>query len=118
MSNTATRQIQIVYSGDVVGTQTFDATDNVLSPSVVQIVSLAPGANTITVPSDGVAVPTAATIVFPSTNTNLVTLKGVTGDTGVKLHPTDPLTVSLDPTQTSFVLTAADTVAGVRILWT
>jgi hypothetical protein len=118
MATTATRQIEIVLSGDVVGTQTYDAIDNVLSPAVEQIATLAPGANTLTKPSDGISVVTAVTIRFPSTNTNLVTLKGVSGDTGIKLHPTDPLTISLDPTATGIVLTAADTVNGVRLLWT
>jgi hypothetical protein len=61
------------------------------------------GANTITVPTGA----TAVVIQPPSGNTILVTFKGVTGDTGVPLHKTQPTVIALDSTATSFVLTAA-----------
>jgi hypothetical protein len=57
------------------------------------------------------------TILPPTGNTTNITLKGVTGDTGIQLHDTDPSTISLDPAVTSFVLTAAAQITGVRLYW-
>jgi hypothetical protein len=59
-------------------------------------------ANTITVPS---GTPTTCIIQPPSTNTLTTTLKGVSGDTGVAIHKTQPTFISLDPSVTSFVIT-------------
>jgi hypothetical protein len=47
----------------------------------------------------------------------LITLKGISGDTGVELHLTDPCTISLNSTTNTFVLTAASQLAGVRLIW-
>jgi hypothetical protein len=64
---------------------------------------LASGANTINVPTGA----TYAIIQPPTGNSIAVTLKGVTGDTGVKLHLTAPTCIAIDPTTATFVLTAA-----------
>jgi hypothetical protein len=116
MSATAKRSTTITYSGDVGGTQELDAADNTDSPAQVQIVTLAIGANTITVPGGGTT-PTCCTIVKPSDNTTSITLKGVTGDTGIRLHDTDPDSISIDDSVTTFVLTAAAEIIGVRLYW-
>jgi hypothetical protein len=47
----------------------------------------------------------------------LITLKGVTGDTGVPLHLTDYTMIAVDTSITSFCLTAAATITGVRLIW-
>lgn len=112
----ARRRILITYSGDVDGEQQLDAADNADSPAMVELKTLAIGANTITVPTAG-TVPTAVTIVPPTDNTTSLTLKGVTGDTGVRLHDTDPTTIALDDSVTSFCLTAAAEIIGVRLYW-
>ena len=91
--STSTRKVTIVYSGDVDGTQEINAASNADSPAAVEIVTLASGSNTITVPTSG-TVPTAVTIVPPTDNTTSITLKGVTGDT-----------------------TAGGVVTGVRLYW-
>jgi hypothetical protein len=114
--STSTRKTTIVYSGDVDGTQELVAADNADSPAMVELKTLALGANTITVPTSGTT-PTAVTIVPPSDNTTSITLKGVTGDTGVRIHNTDPTTIALHSGVASFVLTAAAEVTGVRLYW-
>ncbi len=111
----ALRTTTITFTGDVSGTQT-ETADNANSPGVVELKTLASGANTITVPSGG-STPQACTIVKPSGNTVTLLLKKVTGDTGILLHLTDSDTISLDSTVTSFVLTASATLTGLRLVW-
>lgn len=116
MAVTATRTTTIVYSGDVIGTETLSAAANAASPGSVEIKSLSSGANTITVPTGGATV-VACTIVPPTANTTSITVKGVTGDTGVRIHNTDPTSLSIDSSVTSFVLTAGGAITGVRLFW-
>lgn len=116
MAVTAKRSISTVYSGDVVGTQAVAAADNTVSPGVVELKTLALGANTITAPTGG-ATAKAVTIVPPAGNLVQLTLKGVTGDTGVLLHLTDPTSIALAPAQTTFVLNAGAICTGVRLIW-
>ncbi len=116
MSVTATRVTTITYSGDVVGTETISAASNAASPGSIEIKTLASGANTITVPTGGATV-TACTILPPTGNTTNITLKGVTGDTGVQLHDSDPSSISLDPATANFCVTAAAQIIGVRFYW-
>lgn len=118
MAVQSTRKTVITLTGDVAGTQTIEAATNVASPGSIEIVSLASGANTINVPAPTGITPTACTIVPPAGNTTSITLKGVTGDTGIQLHNTDPSSVALDDSVTSFVLTAGAAIEGVRIFWT
>lgn len=117
MAVSSTRTIAIVYTGDVVGSEAPAAATNTASPGQIQIITLASGNNTITVPSGG-STPVACTIVKPSTNTTAITLKGVTGDTGIRLHDTDPDVVSINSSVTSFVLNAGAEIIGVRLFWT
>lgn len=116
MAATSNRTSTITFGGDVVSSHTVTAAQNTDSPASVEIKTLASGANTITVPTGG-TVPTACTIVPPVANTTNITLKGVTGDTGIQLHDSDPSTISLDSTVTSFVLTAAAQITDVRLYW-
>ncbi len=116
MSVTAVRSQTITYSGDVSGTETVSAASNAASPGSVEIKTLSAGANTITVPTGGTT-PTAVTVLPPVGNTNLITLKGIAGDTGVALHKTDPTTIALDSTVTTFVLNAAAQITGARFYW-
>jgi hypothetical protein len=113
---TSTRKTTIVFSGAVDGTQEISASDNTSSPAAVELKTLSSGANTITVPTAGMT-PTAVTIVPPGDNEESITFKGVSGDTGVRLHDTDPTTIALDSSVTTFVLTAGGTIAGLRLFW-
>ena len=116
MAVTSTRSTTIGFSGDVVGTTTLSAASNATSPGSTEIKTLASGFNTITVPTGGATV-TAVTISPPSSNTQSITLKGVTGDTGIRIHNTDPTTVAIHSTVTSIGLTAGAEVTGVRFYW-
>lgn len=117
MSSTSNRTINLAFTGDHVASPVVAAGPNASSPAGIQApVTLASGANTITVPTGGTT-PTAVTIMKPAGNTVLITLKGVTGDTGVPLHKTDPDSISLDSTTATFVLTAASQIIGVTLIW-
>jgi hypothetical protein len=113
MAVNATRQVNIVYTGDVAGSESLDAAANASSPGQIQIIALASGANTITPPAGA----TAVTIKPPSGNAVTLTLKGVTGDTGVGLHLTDPTSIALASAASTFCLTTSNTVT-VRFFWT
>src|SRR2546426_11360173 len=64
-----------------------------------QLLTLASGANTITVPTGtGMPAPTGCVIVLPSANTIVTTLKGVTGDTGIALGKVTTQLLTWDPT--------------------
>lgn len=116
MASAARRRILITYSGEVDGEQQIDAADNADSPASVEVKTLSSGLNTITVPTGG-TVPTAVTIVPPADNTASITLKGVTGDTGVRIHDTDPTTIGLHSGVTTFVLTTGAIITGIRLYW-
>lgn len=115
MAVASARTQTITYTGDVTGTESVAAAANVASPGSITIHTLALGANTITIPVGATC--TAATIVPPSGNLQTLTLKGVTGDTGVPLHLTDPTTLALPSTSTTFVLTAGGVITALRIYW-
>lgn len=87
--------------------------ENDASPVYVQQLDLSSGNNSITIPTGAAGV----IIKLPTTNTTLVTLKGVNGDTGIKLHKTAPTALIVDSTQTTFVLSAAAGITGVRLIW-
>ena len=112
MAVTATRSVTIQFSGDVSAANTFAAANNTSSPAGIELQTLASGANTITPPSGA----KACTIVPPFGNLVTITLKGVTGDTGVVLHLTDPSSIGLNSAVSTFCLTASDTVT-VRLIW-
>lgn len=116
MATNATRATTIVYSGDVVGSEILSAAANAASAGSIEIKTLSSGANTITIPTGG-TVPTAVVIVPPAGNVVTLTLKGVTGDTGVPLHLTDPTTIAFPSASTTFVLTTNATLTGIRFYW-
>lgn len=117
MATTATRTITIVYSGDTIGTQSLAAASNTTSPGAVTIQTLASGFNTITLPSTTGVVVKSVTILPPASNTQTMVLKGVTGDTGVGLHLTDPSTIALASTVTTIGITAGAEITNVKFFW-
>jgi hypothetical protein len=112
--------VSVTFTGDVVGTDAFNAAANAVSPGQIQILSLSTGANTVTVPAisgpAGTVTPTACTLVPSVGNTVVLTLKGVSGDTGIRLHNTDPSSLALDSSVATFVINAS-AAAAVRALW-
>jgi hypothetical protein len=117
MAVSSNRTVTVALTGDVTYSQSFSAAANSASPGQNDIVTLASGANTITPPTGGTT-PKAVTIIPPVGNVNTITLKGITGDTGVVLHKTDPAVISLNSPTSTFVLTASAEIAGVRLIWT
>ena len=116
MAVTANRSTVVVFAGDTVGTQTHEAAENIASPGAIWNAQLASGNNSIAVPAGG-AVCTAVTIIPPEGNTVALTLKGVNGDTGIRLHLTDPSVIAVDTSVVAFVLYAANSLNGVRLIW-
>lgn len=116
MAITAVRATTISFTGDLTAVVPANAANNALSPGKTDIVTLASGANTITPPTGG-STPVACTIIPPAGNLETITLKGVTGDTGVVLHKTDPSTIALNSPTNTFVLTASALITGVRLIW-
>jgi hypothetical protein len=113
MAVTSQRSIATVFTVDVVANNTTSAANNASSPGQIELKALSTGDNTITKPTGA----TACTIIMPANNTVLVTLKGINGDTGIPLHKTDPTSIGLDSTSSTFVLNAASSVS-VRLIWT
>jgi len=116
MATSSTRKVTIGFSGSFGGTNTYQAGANTDSPGEHEYKTLAMGANTITPPGGG-SVLTGVTIVPPAGNTDTITLKGITGDTGVVLHLTDPTSIGLNSPTNTFVLTAAAEIIGVQLIW-
>jgi hypothetical protein len=120
---TARRTTTIVFSGDVDGTQELFAAANASSPAVIELKVLegadsvdpvVGGNTTIDVPAGA----TAVTILPPADNVKALRLKGVDGDTGIRLHDTDPTTIALDDGVTSFVLQVGNiSDLTVRLYW-
>lgn len=85
----------------------------------VQFYQLASGANDVTVPT--IIVPTGVIIKLADTNTATVTLKGVTGDTGVKIGKTGFILLTWDtaspPTTFCLSSSAAQTGLDTAIYW-
>lgn len=78
----------------------------------LRVVDLSSGANTITLPTGT----TAVLIIPPDDNTETITLKGVTGDTGIIVQPDKPSLLPIDQSaDPTFVITAGAAIAGVRI---
>ena len=116
MATTATRSTTITYSGDVVGAQVLSAASNAASPGSIEIKTLANGFNSMTVPTGGATV-TACTIVPPSGNATSITIKGITGDTGIRIHNTDPTTIAIDSSVTAIGVTVGAQIVGVKFFW-
>ena len=117
MASASARSVTLTSTGDYAFNQVFSAAANANSPSQSDLVSWASGFNLITPPAGGSA-PKALTIIPPAGNAVTLTLKGVTGDTGVLLHPTDPTTIALGSTSATFGITTSNVLAGVRLIWT
>lgn len=112
MAVTSNRKITIQFSSDVTYSQEFSAAASATSPGQVQTVSLASGLNTITPPVGAKAV----TIIPPAGNVVTITLKGVTGDTGVPLALIDPTSLGL-ASAAAFVLTTSGIIVGLRLIY-
>jgi hypothetical protein len=85
---------------------------NATSVADVAMVTLLNGANTIGIPTGAVG---CFFVPYPS-NVQTLTLKGVTGDTGVPLHVTNPIVISFGGGNT-FVITAGGNTGGISYFY-
>jgi hypothetical protein len=119
---TATVTLQAFF--DFLQGQTGEAVNfslfNPESPCTVQAINLVSGANTISA-SNCPQIATAAGLFImpPPGNGTTLTLKGVTGDTGIPIAFTGaPSFISFaNPPPTSFVITANTTLTGLMLAW-
>lgn len=120
MAINGTVTINLSFSGDLIGSFTQTSPIGFINPAAAGLEQTftftGAGANTVTVPAQG-AIPNAVIIIPPPGNTQGITFKGVTGDTGVLMHPTYPSVFTLGSGVTSFVLTVAGTVTGIKFIW-
>lgn len=116
MPTASARTQTITFTGDFTATLSLPAGSNPASPGMSELKSLASGANTITIPTGG-ATCVSVTLIPPAGNTVVLTLKGIAGDSGIVLHPTDPTTIAIAPAVASFVLDASAALTGIRLVW-
>jgi hypothetical protein len=113
MAITAKRINVIDFSGDVVLTDQFPAADNTTSPGVIDLTNLNSGFNSIAVKTNSRAV----LILPPLGNAVTMTLKGITGDTGINIHPTDPTAIALATGQATIGISCGSAITGMRLVW-
>ena len=114
MATTSNVTIQVSMSGDVVAQASPAATANTSAPGELRTITLANGFSTITPPTGA----TGAVLIPPSANTTSITFKGVTGDTGYRLHNTNPSFITLNAASATFGLTVGAEITSFRIIWT
>lgn len=113
MSITSQRSVIVQWTGDIEYAQQFDAASVSTGSGQNQLVNLASGNNSITIPANAVAV----TIIPPAANTTAIAAKAINADSnGLLLHLTDPTTIGLGSGAT-LVLNAAASLSGVRLIW-
>jgi len=96
------------FSGPIFNLATVNGTG--IAPGSI---TLAAGANTVTVPATAVGV----TIVPPAGSANAKTLKGIAGDTGILLNPAVPTSLAFTAAGVAtFVINSAGT-ETVALLW-
>lgn len=114
MAAAAVVAMNATLTGLPTGTKTVAIPVTVATPvDASQVFTTLSGANTITPPVGA----TAVCIIPPSGNVTSITLKGVTGDTGVPLSLTNPTWLSLVASPGTFVLTTGGIIVGVELFY-
>lgn len=115
---TITLQAAINVDSDLASVLSF-AMFNANSPCTPQLLDLISGANTISATNcPALAQCGAVVIAPPAGNIVTLTLKGVTGDTGIALSLSAPTLLQFATTPpTSFVITTNNTITGMRLFW-
>ena len=110
----STVSLTFSYGGNTPGTVLSFTVTNPYSVLYDELKTLASGANTIAVPDKAGGV----WIVPPASNAVAMTLKGVTGDTGISLHLTSPTFITFAvATSRTFCLTAGATLTDIKFVW-
>ena len=111
-------QSQLTISGNfsnAIGQVGINFPIQVVNPvNQIQAISLASGLNTITIPTGT----TFILVVLPTGNATSVTLKGVTGDTGIPIIPAGGAVLFTPaPADTTFVLTAGGAITPLTTIY-
>jgi len=114
MAVSTTYSVAVQSTGDITYTQTFTSAANASGSGDIDLQTLASGANTITPPNSSSK---GCLFIPPSGNVVVLTLKGVTGDTGILIHLTNPTLITVASGSTTFVINAASSVTGCRFIW-
>ena len=119
MSITSNITVTITQTGDIEANYSSEAVPNTAASGAISNLVLTSGTNTVTCPSTTVFQVRAALIKPPDDNTATITLKGVSGDTGILINPVNPTLLTFDTTATttSFVLVASTTINAVQVIW-
>lgn len=118
MATTSSHSITVTFTGDVQAVEPVSVANNAVSPGQPGVyVNLSSGNNTVNTPTAGGATPVGCWVIPPAGNATQITLKGVNADTGIALHLTNAAFVSLASGVSSFVLNAASSITGVRLIW-
>lgn len=112
MATTGVINISGNMTGGASGQRTFSTSIPITAGvDATQVISLSSGANTVTVPTGAtVCVIWGPNATNPQPNpasTVTLTLKGVTGDTGISLSAAYPVVIPFGTTPASFVITAS-----------
>lgn len=114
MAVTGTIYLTGTLAGEPEGSSEISLSWGITAGASQSVTGLASGANTISVPTS--PVPTVVIIIPPTDNTETITYKGVSGDTGTQLSKTRPTVIAWE-TGSSFVLTAGAAIAGLKVLF-
>jgi hypothetical protein len=114
MANAANLELIITMTGMASGGTKIDDTVVTSALALKDIISLSTGFNAVSVPPGA----THMTIYPPAANTNSLTLKGITGDTGIALSKTTLTCLSLDTGVTTVGLTTSPAGFTVEVTWT
>lgn len=89
------------------------------SPAVVQVLNLVSGATTINATNCPALANAGGVVLIPPVgNTQAITLKGASGDTGIALSKVAPTMIAFDVAPpTSFVLTTGGAITGFKLAW-
>jgi hypothetical protein len=118
VSITAAVTNHIKFSGDQSSEVIYGTGPLADSPCLQELVTLAIGNNTITVPAVDDFTVHGVAIVPPAANTTQPTIKGVNGDTGFALGASQVSVLQFgDTVPASFVLNVAAEIVGLRLVW-
>lgn len=114
MAVTSNLRVEISLAGDISAQASPFAAENTASPGVFEIRDLSNGFTAIDIPTGS----TSVTILPPSTNTTSIIIKGVTGDTGFRLHNTNPSVIGINSASDSLGITVGAAITSCRFYWT
>ncbi len=117
MAVTSNLNYALTFTGDAETNDNFGISENQASPGQIQVVDLVSGDNVIAIPSGGGSVAAAVIMIPPPANTIVLTLKGDAGDVGVVIGLTDPISLTLSTTISSFILNTSGIVTGLRLIF-